>query len=117
MYQNSEASARSGESTATYYARLVARNVDDPDTRIVRVKVFDGFKQEDITEEVKESKYGPGYQEYDKYTDPEYIRKRCNVPVGSKRDEKFNVELAGVYLRRVDTDNKFGKIINWKSDS
>ena len=109
IYQSSGASAKSTESTATYYARLVARNVDDPDTRIVRVKVFDGFKREDITEEVKETKFGKGYQGYDKYTDPEYIRKRCNVPVGSKKDDKFNVELAGVYLRRVDTDNKMGK--------
>lgn len=108
MYQNSGASAKSTESTATFYARLVARNVDDPDTRIVRVKVFDGFKQEDITEEVREAKFGKGYQDYDKYSDPEYVRKRLNVPEGSKKDEKFNVELAGVYLRRVDTDNKVG---------
>ena len=112
IYQNSGASARSTESTATYYARLVARNVEDPETRIIRVNVFDGFKTEDITEEVREAKFGKvseEHKDYDKYSDPAYIRKRLNVPEGSKQDEKFNVELAGVYLRRVDTDNKLMK--------
>lgn len=57
---------------------------------------------EDITDEVKEKHFGTHPDLYDKYTDPVYIRKRLSVAEGSAKDKDFDVDVAGVYLRRVD---------------
>jgi hypothetical protein len=45
-------------------------------------------------------------ENYDPYTDPEYIRQRLNVKEGSKKDKSFDMEVAGLYLRRVDRMNR-----------
>ena len=108
----SGAEAHKTEATATFYAKMCVKGLDNPDAKVYHVKVFDGFKKEDITEEVKEAAFGSEHKNYDRYTDPVYIRKRLNVPEGSQRDEKFDVELAGVYLRRMDSSNSLNHLKN-----
>ena len=117
LYRTSGADS-SAESTAVYYSRILARNLDDPEAKIISYKVFDGFKKEDITDEVKAAKNEkmPDNDNYDKYSDPQYIRTRFNVPEGSSRDENFNVEVAGVYLRRMDSCSKIKKLEGFSSN-
>ena len=85
---------------------MCAKNVEDEQHKIYRVKVLDGFKKEDITDEVRKSAFGQREENYDRYSDPAYIRKRLNVPEGSSKDESFDIELASHYLRRMDKMNK-----------
>ena len=77
-----------------------------------RVKVFD-METEEIGDEVRKRR---GYREpdenYDPYSDPAYIRQRLNVKEGSKKDESFNMEVAGLYLKRIDNMNRLNKSEN-----
>ena len=105
-YTVSGAAANETENTALFYARVAGKGKDDENHKFYHVKVFDGFKKTDITDQVRKSNNVEQDEKYDKYTDPKYIRKRFNVPEGSSKDETFNVELAGIYARRLDAANK-----------
>lgn len=105
-YTVSGAAANETENTALFYARVAGKGKDDENHKFYHVKVFDGFTKTDITDQVRKSNNVEQDEKYDKYTDPKYIRKRFNVPEGSSKDENFNVELAGIYARRLDAANK-----------
>lgn len=105
-YTVSGAAANETENTALFYARIAGKGKDDENHKFYHVKVFDGFQKTDITDQVRKSNHVEPDEEYDKYTDPKYIRKRFDVPEGSSKDENFNLELAGIYARRLDAANK-----------
>ena len=95
------------ESTALFYAKYTKMaNLDKEDAQVLRYNVGLGsIKKEDITETVRELKFGKKEDTYDKYADPEYLRKRLNIKPGSAADASFDPEIAGIYLRRIDTAN------------
>ena len=105
-YTVSGAAANETENTALFYARVAGKGKDDENHKFYHVKVFDGFKKTDITDQVRKSNNVEPDEKYDKYTDPEWIRKRFRVKEGSSEDANFNVELAGIYARRLDAANK-----------
>ena len=105
MYRNSGA-AQTGESTAAFYARACLKDNNDPTHKMYRVKVFN-METEEIGDEVRRRRgYRKPDENYDPYTDPAYIRQRLNVKEGSKKDESFNMEVASLYLKRVDKMNR-----------
>ena len=95
------------ESTALFYSKYTKmKNLDKPDAQVLHYSIdFGSIQKEDITEQVRELKFGKYDETYDKYADPEYLRKRLKIKPGSAADESFDPEMAGVYLRRIDTAN------------
>ena len=107
MYNYSGKSASDQkEDTAHFYARMCSKSLDDPEHKLYHVKVFEGFKKEEIGDEVRKVQFGEIDVTYDKYNDEDYIRKRLNVPKDSIKDKEFKADVAGVYLRRIDSANK-----------
>ena len=95
---------------AVFYAKMWTKisDAEDPDKKIMRYKIgLTSIQKEDITDRVREHHLGgPNDQEYDKYTNPDYIRKRLNISKGSAADENMDMEVAAAYLRRIDDKNR-----------
>lgn len=110
MWSRSGMSSTDVEANALYFAKLATRagDMDDPEKKIVHYRVFEG-KKVDITEQVREHHLGKHDESYDKYSDHDYVKRRLNIKTGSVAEENFDPDVAGVYLRRVDTYNKIGK--------
>ena len=110
-WRNSNVAAND-EPASVFYARIWSKqkDLDDPDRKVIRYKVGLGsIEKDDITEKVREHHIGKQDENFDKYSDPDYIRKRLNISKGSHADEKLDLDVAGVYLRKLDKNNSFGR--------
>jgi len=107
-YFGAKPEQRQEESKAVYYARVNTdeNKIMNKDYKVSRVKVgWGGIEKEDITDEVRsqaqkefidKAKADP---DYDIYKDEVYLRKRLGL---SPNDPNFDLEWAGVFLRRKD---------------
>jgi len=109
-WKNSEETVLKNDPNAVFYAKMWTKvsDAEDPDKKIMRYKIgLTSIQKEDITDRVREHHLGgPNDQEYDKYTNPDYIRKRLNISKGSAADENMDMEVAAAYLRRIDDKNR-----------
>jgi len=106
----SDESVLKNDPNAVLYAKLwtTISDAEDPEKKIMRYKIgLSSIEKEDITDQVREHHLGgPNDESYDKYTNPEYLRKRLNISKGSAADENMDLEVAAVYLRRIDEKNR-----------
>jgi len=109
-WKHSEETVLKNDPNAILYAKLWTSisDAEDPNKKITRYKVgLTSIQKEDITDQVREHHLGgPVDQDYDKYTNPDYIRKRLNISKGSTADENMDMEVAAMYLRRIDEKNR-----------
>ena len=106
----SDESVLKNDPNAVLYAKLwtTVSDAEDPEKKIMRYKIgLSSIQKEDITDQVREHHIGgPADQSYDKYANPEYIRKRLNISKGSAAEQNMDMEVAAVYLRRIDEKNR-----------
>ena len=109
-WKHSEETVLKNDPNAILYAKLWTSisDAEDPNKKITRYKVgLTSIQKEDITDQVREHHLGgPVDQDYDKYTNPDYIRKRLNISKGSTAEKNMDMEVAAMYLRRIDEKNR-----------